>query len=266
MEGYDRRRQIFDDYAAARVAARVPGYTLDVDKDITRHLPQAGDDEALFWLARFDHGHADRRIDEELANASRRGWAVEWKVHDLDRPADLKARLERRGLSAPHGEALMVLDVAATRPRDFAQAQAIVEEASAQDLDDIARLQEEVWACRLPWLARTLREMTDPGRGTAVVYCARMSGRIVGSGWIEFHGGSRFAQLCGGALLESCRGRGIYSRLFERRLEEARRRGVAYIAVDAAPDSRPILERRGFEFVCNTYFMRTRPYEAVSRL
>jgi GNAT superfamily N-acetyltransferase len=85
----------------------------------------------------------------------------------------------------------------------------------------------------------------------------------VGTGWIEFHAGSRFAQLCGGSLLEAYRGRGIYSRLFEMRLAEARRRGVPYIAVDAAPMSRPILERRGFRYVCNTYPMRSRPYEPL---
>jgi hypothetical protein len=100
-------------------------------------------------------------------------------------------------------------------------------------------------------------------RGTAKVFCARTAERVVGSGWIEFHGGSPFAQLCGGTLLEAYRGRGLYSRLFELRVDEARRRGVPYIVVDAAPMSRPILERRGFRFVCNTYPMRTRPYEAL---
>jgi len=113
----------------------------------------------------------------------------------------------------------------------------------------------------MPWLRTTLREMTHPVRGTAKVFCARTAERVVGSGWIEFHGGSRFAQLCGGSLLATYRGRGLYNRLFERRLDEARNRGVQYIAVDAAPMSRPILERRGFRFVCHTYFMRTRPYE-----
>jgi len=87
---------------------------------------------------------------------------------------------------------------------------------------------------------------------------------LVGSGWIDFHGGSRFAQLCGGAVREDHRGRGIYSRLFQRRLLEAKARGVPFIAVDAAPMSRPILERKGFRFVCHTYPMRTRPFETTA--
>jgi GNAT superfamily N-acetyltransferase len=125
-------------------------------------------------------------------------------------------------------------------------------------------LQEEIWKCRLPWLAGVLHEMADPVRGSGVAYCARIADRVVGSGWIDFHGGSRFAQLCGGAVAEDYRGRGIYSLLFEHRVLEARARGVPFIAVDAAPMSRPILERKGFRFVCHTYPMRTRPFDTTS--
>lgn len=258
------RRQVFDQYASDRRAAKVPGYTLEVGPDITRHLPQGRDDEALLWLARFPRSAADGRIAEELANVRNRGWQAEWKLHDFDEPDDLRLRLEAQGLSCHHIEALMVLDVAQTRARSFAETEVRVKVASDDEIDEIASLGEEVWKCRLPWLARTLREMTDPVRATASLYCARTADRVVGSGWIEFHGGSRFAQLCGGALLEEYRGRGIYSRLFEMRVAEARARGVPYIAVDAAPMSRPILERRGFRFVCHTYPMRTRPYEPLS--
>jgi GNAT superfamily N-acetyltransferase len=242
------RRGIFEEYAFDRRTARVPGYTVEVGDDITRHLPQHGDDEALLWLARFATQDADRRITEELDQLKRRDWAAEWKLHDFDEPVDLKTRLEERGLRAHHEEALMILDVARARPRRFPAIDVRIEEASGEDLDEIASLQEEIWEIRLPWLPRTLHEMTHPVRGTAKVYCARTAQRIVGSGWIEFHGSSRFAQLCGGGLLEDHRGRGIYSRLFQRRIDEARARGVPYIAVDAAPMSRPILERRGFEF------------------
>lgn len=157
----------------------------------------------------------------------------------------------------------MVLDVAATRSRAFPESSVRVKRASAEELDGIVQVGEEVWNCRMPWLARTLREMTDPVTGSASVYCARTADRVVGSGWIEFHGGSRFAHLCGGSILEEYRGRGLYSRLFEVRIAEARARGVPYIAVDAAPMSRPILERRGFRFVCHTYPMRTRAYEPL---
>lgn len=265
MKDHEWRQRIFDQYAAERRAARVPGYLLEVGPDLTRHFPQGEDDEAIFWLARFPGDAADRRIAEELANVRTRGWHAEWKVHDFDEPGDLKARLEGHGLSCHHGEALMVLDVAGTTPRKFEETDVMVGPAPAGAIEEIAALAEEVWNCKMPWLARTLREMIDPVTGSASLYYARTKNRVVGCGWTEFHGRSRFAQLCGGALLEAYRGRGIYSRLFEVRVAEARARGVPYFAVDAAPMSRPILEKRGFRFVCHSYPMRTRSYEPLSR-
>jgi len=266
MSGADEmswRRAVFDEYAAARRTDSIPGYTLEVADDITRHLPQAGNDEAILWLARFAAPVADRRVAEEIGNLEHRAWAIEWKLHGFDQPEDLRQRLEARGLRAHHAEALMVLEVAATPVRRLDAADVVVKEAEPHEFEDVVRLGEEVWNCRMPWLAHSLAEMTHPVRGSAKVYCARTTERVVGTGWIEFHHGSRFAQLCGGSLLESYRGRGLYSRLFEMRLAEARRRGVPYIAVDAAPMSRPILERRGFRYVCDTYQMRSRPYEPL---
>ena len=190
-----------------------------------------------------------------------RGLAAEWKLHDFDSPADLKARLLALGLTCHHVEALMVLDRHDAQARDRAASGVAIERASGAALEEIVRFQEEVWKCRLPWLLDVLGEMTDP------IYCARADGRVIGSGWIDFHGGSEFAQLCGGAVAETHRGRGVYSALFDVRIAEAKARGTRFLAVDAAPMSRPILERRGFRFVCHTHPMRTRPFDtgAVTR-
>jgi GNAT superfamily N-acetyltransferase len=263
IDSLQSRRELFEEYAAERRTACVPGYTLEVAHDITRHLPHGIDNEALLWLARFRSDNAEDRIREEIASLRGRGWEAEWKVQDFDEPDDLKERLERFGLRAHHEEALMILDVERADAHATRDADIEVKEASPDELDGIVQVGEEVWNCRMPWLAHALREMTHPVRGSAVVYCARTTERVVGSGWIEFHGGSRFAQLCGGSILEDYRGRGVYARLFEERLKLAKARGVPFIAVDAAPMSRPILERRGFRFICHTYGMRTRPQDAA---
>ena len=42
-------------------------------------------------------------------------------------------------------------------------------------------------------------------------------------------------------------------------LEEARVRGCRFLAVDAAPMSRPILQHKGFMFVGATYPMKSEP-------
>jgi GNAT superfamily N-acetyltransferase len=252
---------MFERYSAARRAARIPNYRLEVLADVTRHLPKGADDEAVLSFARFTPANAERRIDEELKHLKSHGWEAEWKVHDFDQPEDLRSRLQAQGLTLHHDEALMVLDVSDARIRPPAHRDVVVEAASGSTLDEIAQFQEEVWQSRLPWLAGVLHEMAGAPEGSGAIFCARVGGRIVGSGWIDFHGGSPFAQLSGGAVAEQYRGRGIYSLLFERRLAEAKARAVPFIAVDAAPMSRPILERKGFHFVCGTYPMRTRPFD-----
>lgn len=256
------RREVFRRYARERREVKLPAYTVHPHTDVTRHYPRRGEDEAMISFAAFDAAVADARIDEELANLRAHGWEGEWKVHGLDEPCDLKARLEARGLRAHHEEALLMLDVDAATPSPIADGDVAIAPAHGPLLDAIAAFQERVWDIRLPWLAAAMHEMADPRTGTALVYCAVHRGEVVGSGWIDFHGGSAFAQLCGGAVLEPYRGRGVYSRLFARRLVEAKARGVRWIAVDAAPMSRPILEKKGFRFVCATYPMRTKPYDA----
>ena len=250
---------MFERYALARRTARIPSYRLEALADITRHLPDGTDDEAALSFARFAPASAERRIDEELEHLKRHGWAAEWKVHDFDQPEDLRSRLERHGLTFHHAEALMVLEVEGARVDPPARRDVVVEAASGPALDEIVRFQEEVWQCRLPWLSGVLREMVDAASGP--VFCARVGGRVVGSGWIDFHDGSPFAQLSGGSVAEQYRGRGVYSALFERRIAEAKARAVPFVAVDAAPMSRPILERKGFHYVCGTYPMRTRPFD-----
>ena len=256
---------MFERYALSRRACRIPNYRLEALPDLTRHLPNGADDEAVLSFARFTPASAEARIEEELEHLKRHGWAAEWKVHDFDQPEDLRSRLEAHGLTFHHAEALMVLEVDGARVHAPSRPGVLVEAASGPALDEIASFQEDVWQCRLPWLAGVLHEMARSGSGP--IFCARVDGRIVGSGWIDFHGDSPFAQLSGGSVAEPYRGRGIYSLLFERRIAEAKARSVSFVAVDAAPMSRPILERKGFHYVCGTYPMRTRPYDtgAVTR-
>jgi GNAT superfamily N-acetyltransferase len=53
--------------------------------------------------------------------------------------------------------------------------------------------------------------------------------------------------LGGAATLPEARGRGAFRALVHARWEEAVRRGTPFLAVDAGPQSRPVLERLGFQ-------------------
>ena len=113
---------------------------------------------------------------------------------------------------------------------------------------DVTSVQAKVWSEELGWLESSLYALL----GRSAIFCAYDGEKPVATGWIEFPTGSDFAELHGGAVLSEYRGRSIYSALFDLRVEEAKRRGVDFLAVDAAPMSRPILLRKGFFHVCDT--------------
>ncbi|NMB86841.1 MAG: GNAT family N-acetyltransferase, partial [Chloroflexi bacterium] len=78
------------------------------------------------------------------------------------------------------------------------------------------------------------------------IYVAYAGDQPVATAWIYFPPHSRFASLWGGSTRAEYRGRGLYTALLAIRLQEALRRGVTYLSVDASSMSRPILEKYGF--------------------
>jgi GNAT superfamily N-acetyltransferase len=69
---------------------------------------------------------------------------------------------------------------------------------------------------------------------------------------MELVPGTSFAGLWGGGTDARWRGRGIYRALVAHRARAALDRGYRYLQVDASDQSRPILERLGFETLSTT--------------
>jgi GNAT superfamily N-acetyltransferase len=181
----------------------------------------------------------------------------EWKVYGLDRPADLRARLEREGFVAGEEEAFMVMPVADHPPVSSAPGDHHPQGRGAEGGTRRRRRPGEGLADQdLSWLAETLGSTLAERPDELSVYCAYRDGEPVATGWTDFPRASAFADLHGGAVLPEVRGRGVYGSLFDVRLREAADRGIAWLAVDAAPMSRPLLLARGFVPVCSTVPMR----------
>jgi GNAT superfamily N-acetyltransferase len=80
-------------------------------------------------------------------------------------------------------------------------------------------------------------------------HLAFLDGRPVGMGFAA--AASSGVLLGGSGVLESARGRGVYRALIAARWEEAVRLGHEGLIIHAGSMSRPILERCGFEAVCD---------------
>jgi ribosomal protein S18 acetylase RimI-like enzyme len=240
-------RNLFLQYAAQRVLATPPGYRLDPVEGITRYTPLAPGLEGLVMFSRLSAEEADDAIDAQIRHF--RGVDFEWKVYGMDRPADLGGRLERKGFQSDVSEAFMLYPIPDGSGRPSATGITIRRVTTPEGVRDVVKIQDVVWGRSFSWLEKSLVDSLD----RSAIFCAYLDDRPVGSGWMELPPrGGDFAELHGGAVVPELRGRGIYSALYDARVAEAQRRGVRYFAVDAAPMSRPILERKGFRYICET--------------
>jgi GNAT superfamily N-acetyltransferase len=240
-------RDLFRRYAEQRVLATPPGYRKDSVEGITRYTPLEPGLEGVVMFSRVSAEEADAVIHAQIDYF--RDLAFEWKVYELDSPADLRTRLEGKGFEAGPGEAFMVCPISHDSERPPTTGITIRPVTTPEGIRDVVDVQERVWRRSFSWLEKSLLDSLP----RSAIFCAYLDDRPVGSGWMELPApGGDFGELHGGAVLPELRGRGIYSDLYHARVTEARRRGIEFFAVDAAPMSRPILERKGFQHICET--------------
>lgn len=241
-------REIFRRYIAQQRSSTLPAFRREDLPGLTRYTPLLPDLEGLVMFTDLPDTQIEAALSEQIAYFADLGRDFEWSVYDFDSPADLAARLERRGFQPDPIEAFMVFPTASHRSRPLRPGVRVERVTDPAQLAGVTAQQEAVWQRPMPWLTRSL---TDAMPYTSI-YLAYHDEVPAGVGWIRFRAGTDFAGLHGGSVLSGHRGYGLYSALFDVRAEEARQRGVPFLTVDAAPMSRPILVRQGFHLVCET--------------
>lgn len=237
-------------YRRDRRCRELPGYRREDLGALVRYTPMGSDAAGIVCFTDLDAAGLDDEIRRQIDHFQAAGVGFEWKVYGSDRPADLQSRLRDAGFEADEPEALMVFEMARYEPDARAALPGIDLRrlTDPNDLADLVALQQQVWAREFGWLHDELATLW----AHSAFFAAYDGPSIVGSGWIEYPPGSVFAEIHGGAVLPAYRGRRIYSALLEPRLRDAAERGLGWVAVDAAPMSRPILEAKGFAAVDTT--------------
>lgn len=253
-------REIFALYAEERRSEPVEGLRLELLPYFSRYTPETPGNRGFIVFNRIPQDEVAGQIEEQIRYFSEQGCSFEWKVYDFDEPPNLRELLEQRGFRAEHPEAFMVFPLQGYRPPEGLALPGIrvVKADSPEVVRDAATVQGSVWKEEVAWLAPALTRRLRERSGEFSLYVAYAGEQPVGTGWTDLPANSHFADLRGGAVLPEWRGRGIYSMLLHERCLEAQERGYEYLAVDAAPMSRPILERKGFEFICWTYPLDSR--------
>lgn len=220
----------------------------EVTPQVIRHVPTDEHDCWIVW-SQLSAETAEDVIHQERDLFLKRQRLVEWKVFGHDQPTDLADRLRAAGFDEEEQEALLAIDIdtaAKLEPIDDREGEVRISEPS--DLERIMNVYKGVWPDYAEELTRRFeRHMTD--QATGVLVHAELEGAVVGAAWMNFKDAAQIAELWAGSVIEEARHRGFYRRMTMKRLEIARQRGMRYASVDAGPQSRPILERMGFEYI-----------------
>ncbi len=241
---------LYDDTMRRDPAPLPPGFRLIRQSGLTAIAgpTPAVEDNCLIYV-RPDPAAPAEEVAAAIAVFATLGHGFEWKLyHHDDTTGALTAALLARGFVAGAAETLMALDLATTGLPPAGDADIRRLDTPAQ-LADIVAVQDAVWGGDHRGLAEGLAAEWRALPDRLSIHAAYVEGLPASTGWIRFHPGRDFADLWGGSTLPHHRGRGLYRALVAARADEARRRGVRYLTVDASPDSRPILTRLQFQAV-----------------
>jgi hypothetical protein len=200
--------------------------------------------------SRLDETNLVTAIQEQVAYFAPMAQPFSWHVCDHDSPPDLKDHLIAYGFAPDDDpDAVMVLDLQEASPALLKPVAVDVRRIAQRNrLDDVVRVEAQVWGGEFGWLKQRLgAHLEIPGYLS--VYVAYVDEQPACSGWIYFHPHSQFAGLFGGATLPAYRQRGLYTAILSVRVQEAIRRGYRFLATGASPMSQPILAQNGFRLL-----------------
>ena len=246
---------LYDD--TMRRNASVAGCTREQTARASRYSTTSGSLRYVMWHE-FPAADTDRCITQEVIAATGSVNALMWKVYGHDAPANLGERLIVQGFREHDPCTLMAAPVTRvlTAMGDAPEQIKVRQLLEAAELDAYQEIWDSVWPdapnARYVNDYRSLAANRDPG----VVFFAGFSAahEAVTSGYL-FHAPScPFALLCGGATKEAWRNQHAYSAMLMARAKCALQRGAIYLAVEASPQSQPILERLGFERLSTLLF------------
>ncbi len=237
--------------------ASVAGCAREQSAHTCRYTTATGSQRYIMWHD-FTDDLADAVIDEELASVRGAAKVLMWKLyaHDVAREA-LRSALIARSFEENDHSTLMASSVdavLAALSNDDGSAKSaestldVRELTMPASLDAYQQIWDDVWPdapnARYVDDYRDRLVQRDPG----IVFFAGFtaSNEPVSSGYMFHAPGAPYALLCGGTTKAAWRRRRAYTSLLRARALRAQARGASYLAVEASPESQPILARLGF--------------------
>ena len=242
---------LYDD--TMRKNAYVAGCVREQTATVSRYTTSTGSLRYIMW---HDFAPADAAgvVDEELRATEGHAKALMWKLYaHAAAPDALRVALLDRGFIENDHCTLMITPVDSLAHALAATSSQVMkiqvrELTTAKQLDAYQNIWDDVWPdapnARYVDDYRVRIEQKDEG----VIFFAGFAedGNPVSSGYLFHHPGQPIGLLCGGSTKAAWRRQHAYTAMLAARTHAARERGIKFLATEAKPDSRPILERLGF--------------------
>ena len=232
------------------------GARFETHPHVIRRIAQPGlGGSGVLWTS-LNAVNADEVIAGEVRLFGERGERFEWKLYSYDEPADLPDRLAAAGFVPEEPESLMIAVISdiidQLRSAELPPGVTLERPADEAGIDQLTKVHELVFGSDESELRASLRQQLAEAPETLDMVIAVAGEEPVSAARTDFLPGTEFAGLWGGGTLPQWRRRGIYRALVRYRAELAAKRGYTYLTVDASDQSRPILERIGFECLAIT--------------
>ncbi len=248
-------RALYDEQVRRNPPPAPGAERVEREPHLTRIL-RPPDGWAMISWSELEELDADQVIATEIERIAPACPRWEWKHYSYDRPDDLPRRLTAAGFQAGELETVLVAEIAElSLPERLPTGVRLELVGDAEGARRLVGMQDEIFGRGVPGMAERLIAGIETDPPSVIAVAAVADGRPVAGGRLELEAGSEFAGLWGGATRPEWRSRGIFRALVARRAALAAERGYRFLHVDAAPTSRPILERLGF-----TVLARTTPY------
>lgn len=228
----------------------VAGYDREQTPLLSRFTTRTGSRRMIIWH-RLSADNAAATIDAELESTQGRAAELMWKLYRHDSAHDeVRSALLARGFREEDLSTLMTIsvdDLLASLPSPPASI-SVRQLTTPESLDAYQHIWDEVWpnepnASYVDDYRVLLREKDS---GIVLFAGFANSDEPVSTGYLFHHPGHKFALLCGGTTKTKWRGQHAYTSTLVARANAAKARGVEFLAVEASPESEPILKRLGF--------------------
>ena len=227
------------------------GATFETDAHVVRRLAVPGRGGSGVLWSSLDAANADEVIAAQVKFFAGRAEEFEWKLYSYDEPADLAGRLMAAGFRPEEPESLMIAAIdeitGALASSELPPGIRLERATDEAGVDRLIRVHELVFGSDESELRASLLAQLASAPETTDLVIALAGDEPVSAARTDFVAGTEFAGLWGGGTLPRWRRKGIYRALVRYRAELAAGRGFKYLTVDASDQSRPILERIGFE-------------------